>query len=90
MSLEEREQLEQNRLGAMGTEDGDHGTARRSPTAKACDQGHNTQVYPTNAKEKEKTQRKADKEKGSERVVKKKQKICEDHHDDCGEDLSSL
>ena len=47
-------------------------------------------MYPTAAKEKEKTQRKADKEKGIERVVKKKQKICEDHHDDCGEDLSSL
>ena len=37
-----------------------------------------------------KCQRKADKEKGIERAVKKKQKICEDHHDDCGEDLSSL
>ena len=41
-------------------------------------------------KAKELEQKKKDKEAGIERVVVKKQKIVEDHHDDCGESLDSL
>ena len=46
--------------------------------------------FPTDAKEREKIQRKLDKEKGIERQVRKKPKVCENHYDDCGDDLSSL
>ena len=47
-------------------------------------------AYPTDAKEREKARRKAEKEAGVEKVVQKRKKIMEDHFDDCGEDLSSL
>ena len=47
-------------------------------------------AYPTDAKEREKARRKQQKESGNEHVVKKRRKIMEDHHDDCGEDLSSI
>jgi len=47
-------------------------------------------AYPTDAKELEKAKRKREKEAGIVRVVKKKFKVVEDHHDDCGTDLSSL
>ena len=55
-------------------------------TAQPTDQ----YAFPTDAKEREKAHRKADKEQGIEKVVKKRKKIMEDHHDDCGDDLSSL
>ena len=48
------------------------------------------QAYPTDAKVREKERRKAEKAAGVEHKVKKRKKIIEDHHDDCGEDLSSL
>ena len=47
-------------------------------------------LFPTDAKAREKERRKAAKEAGNEHVVKKRKKVMEDHHDDCGEDLSSL
>jgi len=46
------------------------------------------QAYPTEEREEWKRKRKENKEKGIE--VKKKPKIVEDHHDDCGTDLSGL
>ena len=52
--------------------------------------GSTTQAYPTDSKEREREQRKADKEKGIEHVVKKRKQVVEDHHDDCGEDLGSI
>ena len=47
-------------------------------------------AYPTDAKVREKERRNAEKAAGIEHKVKKRKKIIEDHHDDCGEDLSSL
>ena len=47
-------------------------------------------AFPTDAKEREKARRKDEKERGIETVVKKRKKVMEDHHDDCGDDLSSL
>ena len=47
-------------------------------------------AFPTDAKEREKRRRQLAKEAGNEHVVQKRKKIMEDHHDDCGEDLSSL
>ena len=49
-----------------------------------------SQAYPTDSRERQREAQKADKEKGIERVVKKKIKHVEDHFDDCGEDLNSL
>ena len=49
-----------------------------------------TPAYPTDAKVREKEKRQAEKDAGITRTVKKRKKIMEDHHDDCGEDLSSL
>ena len=46
--------------------------------------------FPTDSKERQNEQKKRDKEAGIERVVIKKRKIIEDHHDDCGESLDSL
>ena len=48
------------------------------------------QVYPTDAKEREKAQRKKLKAEGKEHQAKKRKKVVEDHYDDCGDDLSSL
>ena len=53
-------------------------------------QHHPQHLFPTDSKAREKARRKAQKEAGNEHVVKKRKKIMEDHHDDCGEDLSSL
>ena len=47
-------------------------------------------AYPTDGRERQKKKEKADKEQGIEKVVKKKDKIVEDHHDDCGECLDSI
>ena len=47
-------------------------------------------AFPTDAEEREKARRKEEKEQGIENVVNKRKKIMEDHHDDCGDDLSSL
>ena len=44
-----------------------------------------TQIFPTDQKEKQNIQRKADKEAGIIREVKKRPKVVEDHSDDCGE-----
>ena len=46
--------------------------------------------FPTDQKEREKAKKKALKEAGVEVTVKKRFKVVEDHHDDCGENLSSL
>ena len=48
------------------------------------------QSLPTDAKEREKERRTAEKEAGIERVVVKRKKVLEDHHDDCGEDFGPL
>ena len=69
----------------------DSATAKSSDSAK----GYKTTVderqsFPTASKERQQQQRKADKEKGIERVVQKRIQKVEDHHDDCGEDLSSI
>ena len=47
-------------------------------------------AYPTDAKEREKTRRKAMKAQGEAHVVRKRTVTVEEHFDDCGEDLSSL
>ena len=47
-------------------------------------------AYPTDAKERERDRRNAQKAAGHNHVVKKRPKIVEEHYDDCGEDLSSL
>ena len=47
-------------------------------------------VYPTDAKAREKERRKAQKASGKAHLVKKRVMKIEDHFDDCGEDLSSL
>ena len=51
---------------------------------------HKASAFPTDAKEREKNRRKAEKEQGIERVVQKRMEIMEDHYDDCGDDDSSL
>ena len=52
---------------------------------------HTTTAYPTDQKERERDHRNKLKEQGIEKKVKKKKpKIIEDHHDDCGTDFSSL
>ena len=47
-------------------------------------------AFPTASKEKERDRRNQMKAAGLEIVVKKKKFVVEDHHDDCGDDLSSL
>ena len=47
-------------------------------------------VYPTDAKAREKDRRKAQKASGKAHVVKKRSMKIGDHFDDCGEDLNSL
>ena len=47
-------------------------------------------AYPTDSKGRENERRRRLKEEGKEIVTKKKKIPVEDHHDDCGEDLSSL
>ena len=49
-----------------------------------------SQAYPTDAKEREKAKKKRLQELGVEVTVKKRQKVCQDHYDDCGDDISSL
>ena len=46
--------------------------------------------FPTDAKEREKAKRKADKEAGVDKQVQRRKKVMEDHYDDCGDDMSSL
>ena len=53
-------------------------------------QTKDTVAYPTASKEKERDRRNQLKAAGVEIKVKKKKFEIEDHHDDCGEDLSSL
>ncbi len=38
----------------------------------------------------EKAKKKQEQLEGREKVVQRRKKILEDHHDDCGEDLTSL
>ena len=73
--------------------------AQRTPnSAQSCQHNNLEQpvpdsmqgTFPTDAKVREKQRRQKEKEAGREHVVKKRKKIMEDHHDDCGEDLSSL
>jgi hypothetical protein len=79
------------------------GLSRHDSTVHACPVAHladsdlgkslptEPQVaYPTDAKEREKARRQANKEAGVETVVRKRKKVMEDHYDDCGDDLSSL
>ena len=47
-------------------------------------------TFLTEEKEREKLRKKKLKEQGIEIVVKKRLKHEEDHHDDCGEDLSGI
>ena len=47
-------------------------------------------TYPTEAKVREKNRKKALKEAGVEVQVVKRKKVIEDHHDDCGDYMSSL
>ena len=47
-------------------------------------------ALPTDSRERQKIKEKADKEAGIEKVKKKKTKFIEDHHDDCGNDVSSI
>ncbi len=47
-------------------------------------------AFPTDQKVREQEARRAAKEAGQEIVRVKRKKFVEDHHDDCGEDLSSI
>ena len=47
-------------------------------------------AFPTDAKVRERHRRKREKELGEERVAQNRKNSMEDHHDDCGENLSSL
>ena len=47
-------------------------------------------AFPTASKERQQAQRRKEKAEGKVRVVNKRKQQVEDHHDDCGEDLSSL
>ena len=49
-----------------------------------------TQGFPTDSKEREKQKDAENKERGIEKVVKRKPKIIEKHYDDCGYDLRGL
>ena len=66
--------------------DASHGIARSSEDRQV----EAAQAYPTDAKEREKARRKKREEKGETITVKKRKKTVENHHDDCGDDLSSL
>ena len=55
---------------------------------KIIDFGYAEQAFPTDEREEWKRKRKENKEKGIE--VKKKLKVVEDHHDDCGTNLAGL
>lgn len=59
------------------------GTSGGEPTVS-------TVAYPTDSKEREQIARRKAKEEGKEIVKNKRPKIVQDHHDDCGEDLTSL
>ena len=59
------------------------GGGRQTPEA-------NNQAFPTDAKEREKHRKAAIKAAGGTITVKKKFKIVEDHHDDCGDDRSII
>ena len=48
------------------------------------------EAFPTDAKQREKERRKAQKERGKPHEVVKKKKIVEEHYDDCGDNLDSL
>ena len=65
---------------------------RKDKTTRIADTGNDAAdaAYPTDATERERERRKAEKEAGVERTVVKRQKIVEDHHDDCGDCLDSL
>ena len=52
--------------------------------------GNTEKAYPTDARERQKKREKLAKERGEELQVKKRKKFVEDHHDDCGEDISSI
>ena len=58
--------------------------------AKAPLQASDRSSFPTEAKERERDRRRQEKEQGIEREVVKRKKVCEDHYDDCGDDLSSI
>mgnify|MGYP007046329595 FL=1 len=61
------------------------------PDLKAADTPLPTsQAYPTDAKEREKAKKTRLQELGVEITVKKRQKVVQDHYDDCGDDTSSL
>ena len=57
---------------------------------EAQGQQQTASVFPTDSKEREKQKDAKNKEKGIEKVVKRKPKIIERHYDDCGDDLSFL
>jgi hypothetical protein len=62
-----------------------------SSNAEAAPQiSKDVSAFPTASKEKERDRRNQMKAAGIEIVVKKKKFVVEDHHDDCGDDLSSL
>ena len=58
--------------------------------AKPRDTNVDSTAYPTDGRERQKKKEKTDKEQGIEKVVKKKDKIVEDHYDDCGDCLDSI
>ena len=62
-----------------------------SSNAEAAPQiSKDVSAYPTASREKVRDRRNRMKAAGIEIVVKKKKFVVEDHHDDCGDDLSSL
>ena len=59
----------------------------REPEAPHQQANHN---FPTDSKGREKQKDAENKEKGIDKVVKKKPKFVEKHYDDCGDDLRGL
>ena len=57
---------------------------------EAQEQQQTMPVFPTDSKEREKQKDAENKEKGIEKVAKRKPKVIERHYDDCGDDLRGL
>ena len=57
---------------------------------KAQEQQQTTQSFPTDSEEREKQKDAENKERGTEKVVRRKPQIIEKHYDDCGDDLRGL
>jgi hypothetical protein len=60
------------------------------PTKLDSTNSTKTLAFPTDSKEKQRNRKNERKARGEVIVVKKRKFVVEDHHDDCGDDLTSL